>query len=201
MKHKKVVFLCAVILLPLLVYLPTLTHELIWDSKPMILENDLLKGEFSLSAPFRSGYWASTSQRSSGYDYYRPLMVLSFMAEKAVWGLNPFRLRLVNLFIFIAGLIVFYLFLSRQTFRRGHCRDGRPAFRPFPAQSGQYHLGRGPLRPADALFRPAGPLFFRSFPGKKIRYARAAHDRQFSAGPFFQGSRHLFSAAFLCCMT
>jgi len=86
-KFNKILFFCLLVMLPLLVYLPTLKHELIWDSKPMILENDLLKGEFSLSASFRSGYWASTSQMSSGYDYYRPLMVLSFMAEKAAWGL------------------------------------------------------------------------------------------------------------------
>jgi hypothetical protein len=132
MKYKKIVFLCALILLPLLVYLPTLKHELIWDSKPMILENDLLKGEFSLSAPFRSGYWASTSQRSSGYDYYRPLMVLSFMAEKAVWGLNPFRLRLVNLLIFIAGLIILYLFLGRQTAAAGIAETAVLLFALFP---------------------------------------------------------------------
>ena len=132
MKHKKIFFLCALIILPLLVYLPTLKHELIWDSKPMILENDLLKGEFSLSAPFGSGYWASTSQKSSGYDYYRPLMVLSFMAEKTVWGLNPFRLRLVNLFIFIAGLVILYLFLSRQTSAGGIAETSVLLFALFP---------------------------------------------------------------------
>ena len=119
-------------MLPLLVYLPTLKHELIWDSKPMILENNLLQGDFSLSAPFRSGYWASTSQRSSGYDYYRPLMVLSFMMEKAVWGLNPFRLRMVNLLIFIAALFVLYFFLCRQTPVTGIAKTAVLLFALFP---------------------------------------------------------------------
>jgi tetratricopeptide (TPR) repeat protein len=114
MKAQRILFFLALVLLPLLTYLPTLTHELIWDSRPMIMENSLLQGDFSLSAPFASGYWASTSQRSAGYDYYRPLMVLSFMAERAVWGLDPFRLRLVNVFIFIVALFILYFFLRRQ---------------------------------------------------------------------------------------
>jgi tetratricopeptide (TPR) repeat protein len=132
MKHKKILFLLVLVILPLLVYLPTLKHELIWDSKPMILENDLLKGEFSLSAPFRSGYWASTSQRGSGYDYYRPLTVLSFIMEKAVWGLRPYRLRLVNLLIFIAGLLILYFFLCRQTSTSGIAEMAVLLFALFP---------------------------------------------------------------------
>lgn len=116
MKPRRALFLLSLAALPLLVYLPVLDHELIWDAKPMILENDLLQKEFSPLAPFRSGYWASTSQRpGGGYDYYRPLTVLSYMTEKAVWGLAPFRLRLTNLMIFIAALFFLYLFFIRQT--------------------------------------------------------------------------------------
>lgn len=132
MKRNKILFLLALVLLPLLTYLPTLTHELIWDSRPMIMENSLLQGDFSLCAPFRSGYWESTSQRNTGYDYYRPLMVLSFMAEKALWGLDPFRLRLLNLFIFIAGLIILYLFLGRQTAAPGVAGTAVLIFALFP---------------------------------------------------------------------
>ncbi|MCX6557984.1 MAG: tetratricopeptide repeat protein [Candidatus Aminicenantes bacterium] len=132
MKRKNLLFLLVLALLPLLVYLPTLKHELIWDSKPVILENSLLDGEFSWLAPFRSGYWASTSQKMAGYDYYRPLMILSFMMEKAVWGLNPFRLRLVNLIIFIAGLFILYFFLDRQTPDDGIARSAVLLFALFP---------------------------------------------------------------------
>ncbi len=114
MKRKRAFFAIILIILPILVYLPNLGHELIWDSKPIILENDLLKGKFSLPAVFASGYWQTTSQRSDGgYDYYRPLMILSFMAENAAWGLSPWRLRLVNLFLFIASLFILYFFLQR----------------------------------------------------------------------------------------
>jgi len=130
--HKKILFLCLLVLLPLLVYLPSIKHELIWDDKPMILENDILQGEFSLLAPFRSGYWASTSQRGSGYDYYRPLTVLSFMIEKAIWGLDSFHLHLVNLLIFIASLIMMYFFLSRQTAVNGIAETAVLLFALFP---------------------------------------------------------------------
>ncbi|MBN2399877.1 MAG: hypothetical protein JXI33_06005 [Candidatus Aminicenantes bacterium] len=130
--HKKIIFFGLLVMLPLLVYFSALKSELIWDDKPMITENDLLKGDFSLSAAFRSGYWASTSQRSSDYDYYRPLMVFSFMVEKAVWGLDPFRLHLVNLFIFIAGLFVLYFFLRRQTVLDGIAETTVLLFALFP---------------------------------------------------------------------
>ncbi|HSQ34675.1 MAG TPA: hypothetical protein VLQ89_01670 [Candidatus Binatia bacterium] len=132
MKRTPPWFLIVLVTLPLLAYLPTLRHELIWDAKPMITENDLLQGHFSLLAPFRTGYWAPTSQRGSGYDYYRPLMVLTFMAEKAVWGLDPFRLRLVNLFIFIAGLLVLYALLSRMAAGSGAAEAAVLLFALFP---------------------------------------------------------------------
>ncbi len=132
MKRNKILFFLVLVILPLLVYFPALKSELIWDDKPMIMENDLLKGDFSLGAAFRSGYWASTSQRSLSYDYYRPLMVFSFMVEKAVWGLDPFHLHLVNLFIFIAGLFVMYFFLRRQTVVGGIAETAVLLFAFFP---------------------------------------------------------------------
>ncbi len=132
MKHKKILFVMALALLTFLVYLPALKKELIWDAKPIIQENTLLQGHFSLIAPFQSGYWATTSQRTTGYDYYRPLMILSFMAEKAVWGLSPFRLALLNLIFFIAGLIVLYLLLCRQAAGPGIAETAVLLFALFP---------------------------------------------------------------------
>ena len=133
MKRQPAFFLLALAILPLLVYLPALTHELIWDSRPIIMENDLLKGSLSPAAPFRSGYWATTSQRSDGgYDYYRPLTILSFMAEKAAWGLSPFRLRLVNLMIFITALFCLYFFLRRQAAPRGAAETAVVLYALFP---------------------------------------------------------------------
>ncbi len=132
MKPNKVFFVVALALLAFLVYLPALKTELIWDARPLIRENTLLQGNFSLAAPFQSGYWATTSQRTSGYDYYRPLMILSFMAEKAVWGLSPFRLALLNLVFFIAGLIVLYLLLRRQAAGPGIAETAVLLFALFP---------------------------------------------------------------------
>ena len=134
MKQRRALFLLALAALPLLVYLPALSnHELIWDSKPMIMENKLLQGAFSPLAPFRSGYWSATSQEtSSRYDYYRPLTVLSFMIEKAIWGLSPFRLRLANLLIFIAALVGLYFFLLRQGAPPGVAETAAALYALFP---------------------------------------------------------------------
>lgn len=133
MKANKALAAAAIALLPLLAYLPALKSELIWDSKPMILENDLLKGDFSLLAPFKSGYWETTSQGGEGgYDYYRPLTVLSFMAEKAAWGISPWRLRLVNLLLFVAAVLVLHQFLRRWPAPPGTAETAVLLFALFP---------------------------------------------------------------------
>jgi tetratricopeptide (TPR) repeat protein len=106
-------------LLALAAHLPFLQRDLIWDSRPLIMENGLLRGGVSPLEPFRHGWWETTSQGSDGRsDYYRPLTVLSFMAEKAAWGLSPWRLRLVNLLLLVAALFALHRFLLR--------RDGPP---------------------------------------------------------------------------
>jgi tetratricopeptide (TPR) repeat protein len=139
-KHRRVLFLLLLAALPLLVYLPTLNHELIWDSKPVIMENKLLQEAFSLRAPFRTGYWAATSQQaSSRYDYYRPLTMLSFMVEKAVWGISPFRLRLVNLLLFIAALFSLYFFLRRQAAPPGVAEAAILLYALFPLHVDNIH--------------------------------------------------------------
>ena len=132
MKHKRWLFPLLLAALVLAVYLPTLQNELIWDSRPLILENDILRGDFSAAAPLQKGYWETTSQGGTGYDYYRPLTVLSFMAEKAVWGLSPWRLRLVNLLMFIAALACLYFFLLRQAAPRHAAESAILLFALFP---------------------------------------------------------------------
>jgi len=133
MKRNRLLFLVGLALLTALVYLPVLKSTLIWDSRPMILENDLLQGGASPAAPFRSGYWATTSQRNDlEYDYYRPLTTLSFMLEKAAWGLSPFRLRLVNLLIFIAALLLLALLLLRLAAPPGVAETAAVLYALFP---------------------------------------------------------------------
>lgn len=133
MKANKALAAAAIALLPLLAYLPALKSELIWDSKPMILENDLLQGEFSLLAPFKSGWWETTSQGGEGgYDYYRPLTVLSFMAEKALWGISPWRMHMVNLLLFLAAILILYRFLRRWQAPPGTAEAAALLFALFP---------------------------------------------------------------------
>ncbi len=132
MKPSRSLFLLLPPLLALLVYLPSLQRGLIWDSRPMIEENDLLKGGFSPAAPFASGYWQTTSQRGAGYDYYRPLTVLTFMIEKQAWGLSPWRLRLVNLLLFALALAALLLFLRRLPAPPGAAEAASLLFALFP---------------------------------------------------------------------
>ena len=113
MKKKPFLFFLIFFSLLLLAYLPSLQYELIWDSTSLINENDLLKGPFRPLAPFRHGYWATTSQAFAGNDYYRPLTILSFMTEKALFGLSSKSMRLFNLVFFYLACLSLFLLMRR----------------------------------------------------------------------------------------
>lgn len=148
-------------ILPIIVYMPILSHNMIWDSRPLILENDLLQGKFSLVEPFRHGWWETTSQGSDGrYDYYRPLTLLSFMAEKAAWGLSPWRLRLVNLLLFVAALFALHRFLLRLAAPPGAAAIAVLLFALFPLHADNVNWVVGRCDLLMLLFGILALLFF-----------------------------------------
>lgn len=161
-------------LLALLVYLPSLQHDLIWDSRPVILENSLLQGKFSLVQPFRHGWWETTSQGSDNrYDYYRPLTILSFMAEKAAWGLSPWRLRLVNLLLFVAALFALHRFLLRLAAPPGAAAIAVLLFALFPLHADNVNWVVGRCDLLMLLFGILSLLFFDMFLEKRSPAAAA----------------------------
>ncbi len=168
MKRRGALFLLVLAALPMLVYLPALQHDLIWDSRPLIRENALLQARFSPGAPFHHGWWETTSQGSDGrYDYYRPLTILSFMAEKAAWGLSPWRLRLVNLLLFVAALFALHRFLLRLAAPPGAAAIAVLLFALFPLHADNVNWVVGRCDLLMLLFGILALLFFDAFLEKR----------------------------------
>ncbi|MEO0067847.1 MAG: tetratricopeptide repeat protein [candidate division WOR-3 bacterium] len=98
--------LTAVALVNLILYLPTLRFDFVWDDNLLIVNNRLLQ-ESSFAQIFTRGYWAGVEEVEEGpvAAYYRPIATLSFWLDWKLAGLSPLYFHLINLVIATAAAI------------------------------------------------------------------------------------------------
>ena len=96
----RILLLCAagVFVLSVLVYLPTVRYDWVYDDHRIVQENPLV-AQISLSRIFTSDYWEPHRKRG----LYRPLTILSFGLNRRVTGRDstsrrsrPVRSRVVT---------------------------------------------------------------------------------------------------------
>lgn len=90
------------------------SNSLIWDSNPLIKSNLFLKNKLPAYKVFSKGYWES-SGRVINKDYYRPVVILSFIIENKLWKTNPLKLKIFNILYFMLSLFLLYKFLYSET--------------------------------------------------------------------------------------
>jgi tetratricopeptide (TPR) repeat protein len=91
------VILAVLAIVQVLLYLPSLKYQFVWDDRPLIIENQ----ELTRSKPwtlFARPFWAGTEEleRSRHAAYYRPLTSLSFWLDLKLAGPNPAYFHFVN---------------------------------------------------------------------------------------------------------
>ena len=147
MGKKDALFILLIVLAVWGLYIPTLPYELIWDSKPLVRENQLLQQSYPLTAAFTHGYWEMTGEKTSSHDYYRPLVTLSLMVEKRIWGLDKARLKATNLAIFSLALLGLFAFFRRQDESAGFAVIATAIFALYPLHLDNivWVVGRGDL--------------------------------------------------------
>lgn len=91
------------ILLTLLVWSPALQNGFAWDDRSLIVENQALVAPNAVEQALVSDFW-SNSEAPSGY--WRPLITLTYIAERALWGVEPLAYHVTNL---VAHLLVVLL--------------------------------------------------------------------------------------------
>ena len=74
----------------------SLWHPFLWDDEVTVVGNTLIRDFRNLPIVFTSGYHAGGGDLS---NLYRPLAVISFMSDYAIWGLKPFGFHLTNLIL------------------------------------------------------------------------------------------------------
>lgn len=94
------VVLGVVALFAALVYLPTISYDLVWDDNLLITSNQL----FARSGPadfFTRPFWAGSPDpvEGSAASYYRPLVSLSFWADSRLHRMNPRGFHATNILL------------------------------------------------------------------------------------------------------
>ena len=103
---KEYLFVTLIILASFLVYSNIFHNEFIFDDTEIIVVNDLIKDTGNIPEIFSTDYWNGKAEDI----FYRPLIVLSYALNYAVWNLNPFGYHLVNvLFHIFNSVLVFFL--------------------------------------------------------------------------------------------
>jgi len=104
--------LVASALAALLVYLPTLRHDFVWDDQQLVLNNPQLKsGSVGsiLTGAFMPGDSGEAAVKSK---YYRPLVGLSLLVDRKLSGSAPQGYHLHNVLLHIAATVLFVLLVS-----------------------------------------------------------------------------------------
>ena len=95
------------ILAAALVYLNSLPNGFVYDDHFVVAQNPAVR-ELSPLKIFGSEYWSGFAQENAG-TYYRPLTILSFAVDYAVWAHEPFGYHLTNLLLHTVGSLLVYL--------------------------------------------------------------------------------------------
>lgn len=81
------------------VYLPALGFQFVWDDSSLITENTLAAESSPWDFLGRSFWAGSPEPPANGDSYYRPLTVASFWLDRQLAGLNPAWFHLVNILL------------------------------------------------------------------------------------------------------
>ena len=128
-------------------YLNTLSNGFVWDDRPLIVQNHLIRNPSAIPRLFTSDFFGHVDEEVR-YGYYRPLVSLSYMADFRLWGTNPFGYHLTNILLHAMNtLLVFLLVLLLFPRRRGTALAAAILFavHPVHAESVAWIAGRTDL--------------------------------------------------------
>ena len=98
--------------LAFLVYVPTLGFQFVYDDKPQIIENPAIHSWRYLPNYFTSHAWAELYPHVSG-NYYRPLFLLWFRLNHAMFGLDPKGWHLTTILCHVAATYLVFGLVRR----------------------------------------------------------------------------------------
>ena len=102
----------AVFLVALLLFLPTLGHDFVWDDRSILLPGIAEVEGSGLRDALTANFFRESQDRAP-FDYWRPLVVLSHLAEHSLFGDRPAGYHAVNVLLHaLTSLLVWILALQ-----------------------------------------------------------------------------------------
>jgi len=95
-----------------LAYVPTLGFQFVYDDKPQIIQNPAIHGWRYLPHYFTSHAWAELYPHVNG-NYYRPLFLLWFRLNHAIFGLDPKGWHLTSILCHVAATYMVFALVRR----------------------------------------------------------------------------------------
>jgi uncharacterized membrane protein len=96
-----------------LAYGPSLKAPFLWDDEVMVVSNPLIRPGASVGAIFGSSAFGESFDAGA---FYRPLQILSYKMDFALWELNPMGYRATSVLIHFLSMCVLFLCLRRFGF-------------------------------------------------------------------------------------
>ena len=93
-------------LIIIITFSSSLKNDFAWDDSYLIIGNDYIKSWSYVPRIFSTQLYEGSGMHS---NFYRPLQLLSFMADYSLWELNPFGYHLTSLLLHIFNSILVYL--------------------------------------------------------------------------------------------
>ena len=104
--------------LAFLVYIPTLGYQFVYDDKPQIIQNPAIHAWHYLPHYFTTHVWGELYPNVRG-DYYRPLFLLWFRLNHAMFGIRPEGWHLTTILCHVAVTYLMFRLVQRLAGSRG----------------------------------------------------------------------------------
>ena len=94
---------------------PALGGPFVWDDKFLIVDAPRVVEIRPLKEYFVNPFWSGGGVANSSEAYFRPLIVLSFALDYAVWNGNPTGFHVTNLLFHLLNTVLVYAWVKRRT--------------------------------------------------------------------------------------
>ncbi len=156
-KNKNIIFIIILILLPILIYFNSLSNDYVYcdDSDIILRDSSRLASISNIPSEFEKGYMTT--------DYYRPLVMASFVLDYSIGGSDPLVYHITNLILHIACSVCLYILLGLLGFDRILAFAGAALFASHPLLTNAVAWIAGRNDMMMALFSMLTMIFFIKF--------------------------------------
>lgn len=153
-----------VCMLAFLAFVPALGYQFVYDDKPQIIENPAIHAWKYLPKYFTSHAWAELYPNVQG-NYYRPLFLLWFRLNHAMFGLDPKGWHLTSIVCHVVATYLVFALIQRMAASRSIAFIAATLFALHPVHIESVVWVSGVTDPLMTIFGIGSFLAFLRFRG------------------------------------